>query len=209
MGLGSSGCVSTGMARTVDKGALQVSLAAGVQNVGSHNPREEKLAPFISMPQVDLGVRYGLTDRIDVGARLFLPGVAVDGRFALVRAPSLQSGVDLTVAPGLLYSHAGSGTYLDEPAMHAELPLLLGVNMGGSQLVLGARAGVLFNLKESPPSRGRSSLTVGTSLGVAVPFTSWLRLLPELSLRVQATEGPYLPFILHAGVGVVFGGYKT
>lgn len=209
VGLGASGCVSTGMARTLDKGALQVTLSSGIQNVGSYGKGETGLPHFITMPQVDLGVRYGLSDRFDVGARLFLPGVAVDGRYALVRAPSLRSGVDLTVAPSLLYSHAGNGSTAGEPFVHGEVPLLMGVNMRGSQLVLGAKVGALVNPEDPTSPSGRPALTLGTSLGVAVPVTSWLRLLPELSLRVKPQRQHYQPFLFHAGVGLVLGGYET
>lgn len=208
VGLVSSGCISTGMARTLDKGALQVSLGGGVQNVGSYASGESLPPHFVSLPQVDLGVRYGVTDRFDVGARLFLPGAAVEGRYALLRAPSLQSGIDLTLAPSLLYSHEGLGSTGGEPLLHAELPLLLGVNMGGSQLVLGARAGLLSNLEDPTRPGGRPDLTLGTSLGLAVPITPWLRVLPELSLRVQPELQYASPFIFNATLGVLFGGYK-
>ena len=204
----SSGCVSTGMARTLDKGALQVSLGGGVQYAGSYSLGEALPPHSIAMPQVDLGVRYGVTDRFDVGARLFLPGAAVEGRYALVRAPSLQSGIDLTLAPSLLYSDGGRGTHADEPFLHLDVPLLMGVNMRGSQLVLGAKAGVIVNPENPTSFYGRPALTLGTSLGVAVPVTPWLRLLPELSLRMQPQLQHGSPFAFNAAMGLVFGGYK-
>lgn len=207
VGLGASGCVSTGMARPVDKGSLQVSISGGAVNVGSLDTREELPPYFVSIPQGDLNIRYGLTDRMDVGARLFPVGGAVDGRFALLRAPSLQRGIDLTLAPLILYSRHGKGGWGSEPFMQLELPLLLGVNVRGSQFVFGAKVGTYFG-----PEKLQSdsfSPTLGTSLGVAIPIVSWLRIMPEINVRVRPTGTPTLPFVFNGGVGLIFGGYAA
>lgn len=196
MGLGLlSGCVSTGMARTVDPGKLQVSLSPGVQGNNA----------FI--PQLELAARYGVTEQFDVGARLFLPGAEVDARFALLRAPSLKKGVDLTLAPSLAYVFP-SGT--STPGfLYPSLPLLVGFNLGGSQLVLGPRVGYVINTGHPVTSQGFfDNFVAGSSLGLAIPAGPVLHVVPEVSVqhRVGSSVGSTTT-ALHGGIGLVFGGY--
>ncbi len=195
LGFFASGCVSTGMARTLDPGQLQVSVTPGVQATMSLD------SPGVAYPQGEIGIRYGLTERLDAGVKLFVLGVEADARFALLRAPSLRSGFDLTLAPSVSYSPMlYSGGSWDGPGM-AKLPLLIGVNMEGYQLVLGPRVAYVFG--ESPSSSG--GLQVGSSLGLAVPIGNWFHLMPEVSV-LQKPLGQNV--MLHAGVGLIFGGYK-
>ncbi|WP_147332677.1 hypothetical protein [Archangium gephyra] len=195
-GLGAlSGCVSTGMARTVDPGELQVSVSGGIQgNVGY-------------IPQGELAVRYGVSERVDVGARLFLPGVEVDTRVALLRSPSLKSGVDVTLAPSLAF--VVPITSASSALVFPSLPLLVGVNLNGSQLVLGPRVGYVINTGQPPTSQTfANNFVVGSSLGLAIPVGQAFRVVPEVSLlhRVGTTFGSSTT-ALHGGVGLIFGGY--
>ncbi|WP_434390341.1 hypothetical protein [Melittangium boletus] len=199
LGVLASGCVTTGMARPVDPGTVQVSVAGGIQNVGS--PSSSSLH-FYSFPQAEVGVRVGVKEGVDLGAKFFLAGAAVDGRFSLLRAPSLQKGVDLTLAPGLLYWTVGTA----DTSLTAELPLLLGLNFGGSQLVLGARAGAFVDLNDTSRPRNKPDLMLGASVGYAIPLTPWLRLMPELNLRTRSSESDVM---LLGSLGVIVGGYST
>jgi hypothetical protein len=201
LGFLAPGCASTGMARTLDAGRLQVSLVPGAQAATGYEDSG------VAFPQAEVGVRYGLTDRIDVGARLFVPGLGVDARFALLRAPSLRSGVELTLAPSVLYTpdlsnglqSVGKGIGL------VQLPLLVGVNLGGSQLVLGPRVGFLFDGTGS--TTARQLPLAGTSLGCAFPIGNWFRLTPEVSV-LQPFGYPFGgQMMVHGGIGFLFGGY--
>jgi hypothetical protein len=204
LGLGLlSGCVSTGMARTVDPGKLQVSLSPGIQGNSA----------FI--PQAELAVRYGVSERVDVGARLFLPGAEVDARFALLRAPSLKSGVDLTLAPSLAYVYPF--TTSNRGIVFPSLPLLVGINLGGSQLVLGPRVGYGIVLEQTPTYQGdpytpgnfADNFVAGSSLGLAIPIGQVFRIVPEVSVlhRLGSPFGSTTT-ALHGGIGLVFGGYS-
>jgi len=190
-----SGCVSTGMARTVDPGKLQVSLSPGV------------LGNTAVIPQLELAVRYGVTEQVDVGARLFLPGAEVDARFALLRAPSLKQGIDLTLAPSLAYVFS-SGT--STPGyLVPSLPLLVGFNLGGGQLVLGPRLGYVINTDHPVPSPSfATAFVAGSSLGLAIPAGPVLHVVPEVSVlhRLGSPFGSTTT-TLHGGIGLVFGGY--
>ncbi|OJT26520.1 hypothetical protein BO221_00275 [Archangium sp. Cb G35] len=197
-GLGAlPGCVSTGMARTVDPGKLQVSLSGGLQGNVSY------------IPQGELAVRYGVTERVDVGARLFLPGAEVDARFALLRAPSLKSGVDVTLAPSLAYVLPMSST--TPGLVFPSLPLLVGFNLGGSQLVLGPRVGYVIKTGQSLTSQSfDGNIIVGSSLGLAIPIGQVFRIVPEVSLLHRAGRSLGSgETALHGGIGLVFGGYAA
>ncbi len=200
LGLLSSGCISTGMARTLDRGQFQVSVTPGVQAVkGIENPG-------VTLPQGEIGIRYGLTDRLDAGVRLFGLGVEADARFGLLRAPSLRRGVELTLAPSVSYA-VHRYTSFDDGSGMVQLPLLIGVNMEGYHLVLGPRAAYAYG-RLSPSSGDGGALLVGTSLGLAVPIGRWFHLMPEVSLLQQPTKSLGEHVLLHAGVGLIFGGYK-
>ncbi len=187
-----SGCTSTGMARTLNKGQVQVSLTPGVVTALP--------AASYTLPQAEVGVRYGVTDRLDVGARLFYPGVAVDTRVALLRSPTLDSGIDLTLAPTLSAMLRGSS---DDKQMSLELPLLVGLNPGaGVQFVLGPRVGL--SAVVDPNGVGVSRGLVGGSLGVALPVGRWLRIVPEVTVRSTLRE---VAPLLQANVGFLIGGY--
>jgi hypothetical protein len=191
-----SGCVSTGMARTLNKGQFQFSAAPGIHS----SVRLGDLANSEVRPHAELGVRYGVTDRLDVGGRLFLSGAAVDTRIGLVRAPSLDRGVDLTLAPILSLTNRGTG---DDKQLIAELPLLLGINPGaGIQVVIGPRVGTTFVV--DPGTIGEPKAMVGTSLGVALPLGKWLRVVPEVTVHTfLSNPGP----IVLGNVGFLVGGY--
>ena len=204
MGLALSGCVSTGMARTVNKGQLQVVAAPSVHRYDDG-----------VLTQGEVGVRYGVGERVDVGARLVAigvqlepvgpqiesVGVAVDTRVGLVRAPSLDRGVDLTLAP-LLSVMARS--HSDDKQVSVELPLLVGLNPGaGVQVVLGPRVGTTVVV--DPSGVGRFEPGVGCSLGISLPVLPWVRLVPEMTVR--RTLSDTTP-IFQGSLGVLVGGYR-
>ncbi|HEY0097057.1 MAG TPA: hypothetical protein VGB96_22205, partial [Archangium sp.] len=142
--------------------------------------------------------RYGVAERVDVGARVYFPGAEADVRFGLLRAPSLQSGVDLTLAPSVNYLFLNA----DTPWM-VSLPLLVGVNMNGSQLTLGPRVSYI------PPGREGSgnSFLLGTSLGYAVPLTPSIRFNTEFSVIAPPAALGVDGVLCRAGIGFIFGGY--
>ncbi len=104
-------------------------------------------------------------------------------------------------ASALIQSVGTSATSLT-----AELPLLLGLNFGGSQLVLGARAGAFADLNKSSNIWNKTHLMLGASVGYAIPLTPWLRVMPELNLRTMSSESDVM---LLGSLGVIVGGYST
>lgn len=192
-GLALSGCLApTGMARTLDPGELQLSVSPGA----SSNPGTDVL------PHLEVGARYGLAEKVDVGAKLTTWAVQGDIRLALQRSPTLESGLDLTLAPSVGYAFSSPGLN----RFMLTLPLLLGVNMGGSQLVLGPRVLYLFpdNFPSSP-----ARLAVGTSLGAAFPMGGSFRLVPEVTLLFDTSPQPEsVSSGALVSLGMLWGGYK-
>ncbi|WP_257449682.1 hypothetical protein [Archangium lipolyticum] len=177
-----------------------MSLSPGVQGAMGLN------GPGAAYPQGEVGVRYGLTERIDVGARVFIPGIEADARFGLLRALSLKHGVDLTLAPSVRYIPNFDLSSAWDGAGMVQLPLLIGVNLEGYQLVLGPRVAYLFG-KALDYTTSREPLLVGSSLGVAVPIGRWFHVMPEVSVLQEPTRPPLEHVMLQAGVGFIFGGY--
>jgi hypothetical protein len=143
--LPAAGCPSLltmGPARTVPRGEQQEWIAAGAYRtvlVTSSTTGIERSIEW--MPLCDAGVRIGLTDTIDLGARVGLGGASLGTRFQLVRSASSDSGVDLLLEPsvgltGALPTARGgivTGGY-------AALALAFGVSLGaGHQIVLTPR----------------------------------------------------------------------
>lgn len=201
-GLVLSGCASTGMARTVDPGKVQLSLSPAAQGVlggGKGTVGSNSIAP-----QVEVGARVGVTERLDVGARLFFPGAEADVRYGLMRAPSLRDGVDVTLAPSVNYM----GLLDTETPWIFSLPVLIGFNHDGRQLTLGPR--ISFALRQSSePSDGapESPFLVGTSVSYSVPLKPTLRLITELSVLGRPTDFTKEGVLYRLGVGFLFGGY--
>jgi hypothetical protein len=187
------GCASTGMARTVDPGKVQLSLSPAAQGILGGGGSQ--LASNSIVPQVEVGARLGVTERIDVGARLFFPGAEADVRYGLVRAPSLRDGVDVTLAPSVNFMVADTPWILS-------LPVLIGFNHDGRQLTLGPRFS--YVLQKDPTE---SSYMLGTSVSYSVPLKSSLRLITELSVLGRPTDFTHEGVLYRLGVGFLFGGY--
>lgn len=186
------------MARTVDPGKVQFALSPAAQGIlggGKGTLGSNSIAP-----QVEVGARVGVTERIDVGARLFFPGAEADVRYGLVRAPSLSDGVDVTLAPSVNYMGLAS---TDTPWI-VSLPVLIGFNHEGRQLTLGPR----FSYVLRPDSSTESPYLLGTSVSYSVPFNSTLRLITEVSVLGRPTEFGHEGVLYRLGVGFLFGGYR-
>lgn len=189
-----TGCASTGMARTLDEGELQMSLTPG---------KHYSLEGSGSKPQMEVGLRYGATDRVDVGVRLFPFGLTMDTRIALAKSPTLDSGVDVTLAPSATMGLYGSGGYFSFPSVRTalEMPVLVGLNLGrGTQFVVGPRVAYV-----PPKSDEEGRVLMGTSVGLALPLMTNVRVVPEVTVR-KLLDGRQT--LLNANIGVLFGGYS-
>lgn len=131
-------------------------------------------------PALDLAVRYGVTDKFDLGARLGSAGFEVQTKFQLTG----DDGVVLALAPSLVPlivggANAGGG-YVAVP-----VPLLIDIPTGESALVLGPRLVPRFIFGGGGGvSAGGMVLSAGASVGYAAKLADGFRLMPELGVEV-------------------------
>lgn len=198
--IGLTGCPSystTGLARPLRKGSMQTVVVPEAQGVAS--------GLTLAWPQTEFGLRYGVTDSFELGFKAWLFGLALEGKFGLLESPTMDSGVDLSLYPSLSYMGIGGAGLLT-----ISVPLLIGINVGGNQLVLAPKlvdhlgiAGGVANL-----------VNVGVSVGYAIKLGDELRIMPELTamypLAYQAGSsvgvGGFPGAIVQLGVGFMFGG---
>ena len=101
-------------------------------------PQVARSGSFVSCSAtVVITADTGLTDRVELGARVWLPGVALEGKVALLRSDSPEEGFDVSLAPslgwmGIVFS-SDTG---DDSGLHVvtvSLPLLFGWSLGGGE----------------------------------------------------------------------------
>lgn len=206
-----AGCPSfttMGTARTVKRDTTQVWVAPEFMGmtVDSGDGNEA-----FSVPQFEFGMRRGVTDGIDIGAKLWLLGMAIDGKFQLLRSPTGDSGIDVAISPGLGWLGFNSG---DEGfnVVTGYLSLPVGINVpGGSQFVLTPKAIYQRYMARSSGSGGDVGIFfVGGSAGFAWKLGT-MYILPEISIMQPAAQGSagdavyYDGVVFQGGIGLLFG----
>jgi len=210
-----TGCpsISTlGTARTLPKGKGQFFVAPGAMVLKDFQRTSDGVADSFTLPSMEVGGRYGVTDSFELGGKVWSLGMEIDSKFQVFRAETPDAGLDLAIAPGVSVYPFRSG---DTDAVYAylHLPLLLGINAGGSQLVLGPR---LSDLIVRASGENLNVLFLGGSLGYAWKAGDGFRLLPEVSVAwpIHAWEGTTTRFssleprgaMIQASLGFLFGG---
>lgn len=183
------GCASHlgfGRARTLPRGKSQISGSLEGQTT---NPKMGTDGDVAVLPwaQVGAGFRHGVTSRFEVGARGWLgglpghygAGLGVDGKTQIYRGRGDMRSVDVALVSGLAYHRVEIGG-TPWHTFHAMIPLLVGINAGPHQLVLGPRGGATFWTAEGQdPIR---FLWGGGSLGFSAKVGKGFHLFPEVVL---------------------------
>lgn len=199
-----------GTARTVKRDTTQVWVAPEFMGmtVDSGDGNET-----FSVPQFEIGMRRGVTDTVDIGAKLWLLGMAVDGKFQLLRSPTGDSGIDLAISPGLgwLGFNDGDGDGFNVVTGYLSVPV--GFNLpGGSQFVLTPKAIYQHYMARSDSSSDSVGIFfVGGSAGFAWKLGT-MYILPEVSVMQPAAQGSvtdspvyYDGVVFQGGIGLLFG----
>lgn len=214
-----SGCsmATLGTAAPVDRGETQLLLAPGFMRVGLSG----SVHPG---PQLEVGGRHGITDRVDLGARLWLPlpGYVVDSRILLKRAASKDRGVDISLNPGLMYIYAPGGDNNSTP-LHfttVQMAALFGWRIGGGkQVVLAPKVSDIISVDPSTSFGSALNMVVGgASLGLVWPLWRGFALVPELAAGT-VLSGSVSGFgssdvgnngnVLQFSLGMLFGGERA
>jgi hypothetical protein len=219
-----TGCASFstfGLARTLNHGAVQGWVAP---SGGGAVATSSGTSVGIGYPFLEGGARYGITDNVEIGGKLGFNGITLESKFAVVRAPTMDSGVNLSIAPqvGFIGYGASGGTGSDNAStfvavLTAQLPILFGIDVGGHEIVFGPRIvdQVLFGAVSSGSNSGSGTanlLYVGGSIGVAFRASASVRILPEIAIGVpvyasdsDVGSSSFGGLIFQGGIGFLFG----
>jgi len=168
------GCTASAgqRARTAGKGAVQVGLEGGA-SAGAVWPA----------PVMDLAVRVGVSERLDLGARVGSSGYEAQGKLRLTDDDS-----DLVVSAAILASYKSFGSACpmggDCGSVNAQslmVPVLVDIPTGPRSAVVVGPAG-RYSYVRSPSGWGPEPtwLQVGGSLGYALSFGGSFTLLPQV-----------------------------
>lgn len=220
-----SGCASTstmGLARTLNKGAFQGWVAAEGGGIIAAGASPGSPASGTGYPMVEGGVRVGASDHVELGARLGFNGLGIEGKFALLRSPTMDTGVNLSLNPMIGFFGIALGS-LFGGNLSFQVPLLIGIDFSGHELVFGPRIydqiyfGGIAGTGTGTGSAAINLLSAGGSVGIALKAGP-LRILPEFSVLVPflatggvtggggvASGAGVGGFIFQAGIGLLFG----
>lgn len=210
VGAFTTGCPSPsiyGTARTLRPGTIQHTLAAEVIGAAGHTS-----GAFPTLPTYQ--VRFGLTDRLDLGLRLgnlSMPGV--DLKINLVRG-----AFDLAIVPGVQAIYAAVGDN-GGGILYANLPLVLGFNLTRNFSLIatpGIAYGATFGTSGSTTCGSGSTSCSSTSystysgsgilprlgIGANIRLSNTFALAPEVTFYYSPdTENA----IFVGGLGFTFG----
>ncbi len=208
-----SGCATFGTmqtASTVGRGHTRVALEPSMW--GAATPDGTALVPVVT-----LSAEHGLSDQVDIGGRVGTSGFELWGKLQLT--PPL-SPVILSLAPSaggfaLVGSGGGGGI------LFFQLPVLVGIRVGGSELVLGPKIHDWMLIGSSGGTNGSGNLvSVGGTLGFALRLGPGFRIMPEIAVlrpvvaSVTAGTGDNTltqvfssqAYLLQFSVSLMFGG---
>jgi len=213
-----AGCASftaLGPARTIDEGEAQFYLAGELMRV-------KRGGQPLSSPQVEIGGRYGLTENVELGARIWLPNVAADVKVQLLRSPTPDWGLDLALDPSLGYLGGFSGSTEDyTDTLHVitlALPLLAGWNLGHGLQALGSvRVVDQVWTGDGDAATTANLVFLGGSLGLVWKITDGVRIVPEVAfaspmVQSLADFGTHVGpggTVLQVALGLLLGGDAT
>lgn len=207
------GCWSAstmGSARTLPRGKVQGFIAPGVVGIGGNGTTNV-------FPQFEGGIRVGVTDRVELGAKAWLVGFNVDAKIGIVRPASPLNGFNLSVAPGIGLlggtTNLGYLGSLGASGVNFYLPLLMGFRFAGHELTLAPKVvdtQWVFNNGNS--TTAENWLFLGSSLGFSIKLGEFVRLIPEVSFLAHVlrfsggTTVTGNEVIFQGGIGLAFGG---
>jgi hypothetical protein len=180
-----TGCAVSAVqtAKTNGEGNIQVGLEPGIIGVSGAGTGISNAGAF--GPSVDLAVRYGISDKFDLGARLGTAGFEIQSKFQLTG----DDGVVLALAPALVPlvvgGSGGGGGFVAVP-----VPLLIDIPVGESTLVLGPRLVPRFVFASGAgTSGGGFLLNGGASVGYAAKLADGFKLMPEFGMEIPFLAG--------------------
>jgi hypothetical protein len=182
----SAGCPTASSltsARTLDKGGLELTVAPTVINsVMVRSDQGQPRADYFGLPSAEAQMRYGITDHVEVGAKLWFGGFAGHLKLGLLRSETAEDGFNLSFDPGISYMGLGTGDARVD-LVHVYLPVLAGYRFGGHEVTFGPRLVPVFaGVTAGSDGSARTTFLGGASLGLSLRLGRAFQLRPELSL---------------------------
>jgi hypothetical protein len=175
-----------GRAHTVEPGHFELLAAAGAGGVAVVDAAQNV------EPRFEVGARYGLSDRTDLGLRVSDSGALLTARFQVLRAPTGTLGIEILAAPGLAYTYPEKLSF--------ELPVLVGLPLrGGNELVFAPRVVEMLDFGDGDLGHPAQFVFVGGSLAFVWQLWTHVALVPELGLLVNVYSEPGFSTFTAAG----------
>lgn len=189
IGVLGTGCASVSHVQTADTlgaGRFQFAIEPGLLGAAVLGG-EENVAAAGYVPHFDMALRYGVSERVDLGVRVGSSLAELQTKFLLTQPNDPVKAISL--APSISGASFGSGTSVDgeelsSSYLNVAVPLLVGFKTkGGSELVLGPRA-IWTRVSGDVGNEGAAVniLSVGASVGYALRVTEGFRIMPEVGL---------------------------
>ena len=191
--------------RTVPEGELRFAALAG--GAGALSDEE---GPGPRSAQFELSVRYGLSDRIDVGVKLYSLGIEAGVKWLMLRGP-----IDIAIAPAISYASFDDQMGTSFNAFYAHLPLMFGWNISDRvTLSFGPKLMFGYQFRSGAVVRDDLLLIDGMLAGiyVSVPIrigpAFWIA--PEVNAYTNVTNGAVGDITIYqGGLAFMFGGAEV
>ena len=185
------GCISIGAvsrAQTVGKGKYEVSVEPGFWPLQIEDRS-------INLPSLNGALRYGISDRVDIGARIGTGLLEFQSKFLLTRPEHKWLAISLAPSFGGVF---GGAFGIKSGYLNVPVPLLIGLKLGKHELTLGPRVQNLLGSGGSSENKGALFVLLGGgSIGFGAQVTPKFRILPEL-----AVVTPLMAAAINNGSGV-------
>jgi hypothetical protein len=145
------------------------------------------------VPTAALGARVGVSERVDVGLRLGLGPVAIDGKYNFYRSKWLDLAADLGVGFSATYiGGSSSEARPSPPAPYYVFPsanLLAGINLGDTVTLVPSVGLTELYVFGGPQDQWLTSLRSGLGVRLAFPDAN-VSLQPEITMaRPLSNDG--------------------
>ncbi|WP_224360535.1 hypothetical protein [Hyalangium versicolor] len=180
VGVLSTGCVSISQVQTADTlgtGKFQFAIEPGMAGAAVFAQDDTSIDGSVYYPHVDLGLRYGVADRVDLGVRFGSSLVELQTKFLLTHPNDPDKAISLAPSAMALLGSIGE----DELSyINLALPVLVGFKTsGGSEFVLGPRVSLA---RVGVDDTSVSIISAGASVGYALRVAEGFRLMPEVAV---------------------------
>ncbi len=172
-----AGCMTSTVqnAHTLGKRSAEVGVEPGLftGDIGG-----EGALSLPALPVLNVSVRYGLTDRLDLGGRMGTGLYDIHAKY-MFTSPDAKGPV-VSIVPSTTVFWTG-----DVGFVQVKAPVLLGLGSRRHQFVLGPYIGNSIAFGDALRSRStgvHNIVTVGTSIGFATTVHDRVRIMPELAV---------------------------